>query len=377
MGRISLCLGLVTLLAGACDDDDGPGPKKDSSADQQVQKDTGVDVAVDGPEGDAAGDGPAGDGPEGDGPTGDGPKGDGPQAGDGPKGEAILVDKGFTWPDYWFSDAMNPGNKVYCNGKLYQCANGQDDDGDKLIDAADPECTGPCDNSEGTLGLAIPGVNVDCKQDCYWDDDSGGGNDDCDWNHKCDPKNPGPSYKAACAYDANFTACKTVQSQTCLDFCLPITPNGCDCFGCCIIYVGGKPYSQGPIYLGSAPAAPNECTVKTPQHCAPCTQQVNCMNDCGPCELCLGKTIKDLPAYCFPGAKDAGPPDMWIYDAMQPDAPKPDMWIYDAMPPDVGTPDYGIVYPWICPPGVKACLTNNDCPASYYCITGCCYLSIS
>ena len=347
MRRPGLLIGLVALLfVAACDDDTSPGdgPVGDGK----------IDIAGT----DGSTDGKPTDGKSTDGTTTDG-------ATDG----KLIDGFGPGWPDFFFGDAMNPGNLVPCGPslKVMQCANGQDDDGDKLIDALDPECTGPCDDSEGTFGLNIPGVNVDCKQDCYWDYDSGGGNDDCDWNHKCDPLNPGVSYKSSCAYDANFSNCTTTQSQTCLDVCLPITPNGCDCFGCCEVYVGGTKY-QDTIYLGSGPS----CTSKTPQGCAACTQQMSCYNGCGPCELCLGKTLKDLPPWCFnPSLKDAGPPA----DGSPKDGPSPP----DIKPPWDGwkPPDLGIYIPWICPPGLKACLTNNDCPASYYCITGCCQLTIS
>jgi hypothetical protein len=325
MKWLATMLGMVALLClgAACDDD-------------TTEK---TDAAVD-----AGGDGQVADSKTGDGTSGDG------QPGDGTPGEGTATDaipEGVSWPDFVYPDGFNPNNQVYCHGKLYACSNLLDDDGDKLIDAQDPECTGPCDNSEGSFELEIPGVNRDaCKQDCYWDYDSGAGNDDCDWNHKCDPKSPGANLK--CPYDATYTACTDPQSQTCLDICLPITPNGCDCFGCCEIYVNGQKYAE-TVFLGSGVG----CTASTPQNCAACTQQTSCMNDCGPCELCLGKTINDLPAWCF-GPKDAGPTD--------------------GTPPDGQGPV--IPLPW-CDPGVIPCLDNSQCPASYYCITGCCKLTIS
>jgi hypothetical protein len=35
-----------------------------------------------------------------------------------------------------------------CQGNIYQCGDCIDNDGDGLIDADDPECTGACDNAE-------------------------------------------------------------------------------------------------------------------------------------------------------------------------------------------------------------------------------------
>ncbi|HVR61648.1 MAG TPA: hypothetical protein VMU50_07095, partial [Polyangia bacterium] len=73
-----------------------------------------------------------------------------------------------------------------------QCSDGIDNDGDGLIDYDDPECVGPLDNDEGSFATGIPGDNVDpCKQDCFFDGNSGMGNDGCDWQLKCDPLNTG------------------------------------------------------------------------------------------------------------------------------------------------------------------------------------------
>ena len=60
-------------------------------------------------------------------------------------------------------------------------------------------------------------------QDCFYDGNSGVGNDRCRYATDCqlgilDPSNP---------------ACQVRQS--CIDFCKPRTPNGCDCFGCCTV----------------------------------------------------------------------------------------------------------------------------------------------
>src|SRR4051812_43315620 len=46
-----------------------------------------------------------------------------------------------------------------CQVNPSQCTDGIDNDGDGLIDGADPECSGPCDNDEGTFSTGIPGDN--------------------------------------------------------------------------------------------------------------------------------------------------------------------------------------------------------------------------
>ncbi|MEZ4220693.1 MAG: hypothetical protein R3B13_07160 [Polyangiaceae bacterium] len=202
---------------------------------------------------------------------------------------------------------------VQCQGKTYQCGDAIDNDGDGLIDWQDPDCFGPCDNNETGYKGNIPGQAAPpCKQDCYFDQDSGSGNDHCYWDHACDPNEKAPNFPpegAACAYDANTkvnasggpVSCvqaKTSQEKACLDFCGPLTPNGCDCFGCCNV-----PGAPTPVWLGSQDAGGNgTCTlkdIKDPLKCKPCTIVTGCFNDCKECELCLGKTT--LPPTCFPG----------------------------------------------------------------------------
>ena len=350
------------------------------------------------------GDTKTGDAKTGDAKTGDAKTGDA-NTGDSTSGDASISDAAAA-DAFWIADGSNPTNQPPCRGKIYQCADGKDNDNDKLVDALDPECTGPCDNDEGSFSLKIPGVNVDtCKHDCYWDYDSGNGNDDCDWSYKCDPKNPGSKLKPyVCKYDPTYKKCPTAQSATCLKICLPITPNGCDCFGCCEIFINGKKYKE-TIYLGSGPT----CTIKTPQNCVACTQVTQCLNTCGPCELCLGKTPKDLPAWCFGPKKDSGPPDAQSGDASTKDgAPTPGDAVAkdtsapgdsvakdtsapgdsvtkdtaapgdaakDAAPGDTSSssPDSStVIYWWLCPGSAIPCLTNAHCPSTYYCITGCC-----
>jgi hypothetical protein len=220
-----------------------------------------------------------------------------------------------------------------------ECSDSIDNDGDGLIDSLDPECTGMIDDDESGFGTAIPGDNSDCKEDCFFDGDSGGGSIKCEWKIQCDPLNPGPIAhdKTSCAYDpsiADDPECDPdyPQPQSCLDWCLPITPNGCDCFGCCQVIVGGV---TKIIKLN------DHCTEETfndPLSCPPCTQVTSCLNECGPCEICIGKPAPD-PS-CFP-TDDAG------------------------VPIDGGVPS-------MCDPGVIECPTGVECPPGYWCSDGCC-----
>ncbi len=187
-----------------------------------------------------------------------------------------------------------------------QCSDGIDNDGDGLIDYADPECIGPLDNDEGSFATGIPGDNVDpCKQDCFFDGNSGMGDDGCDWQLKCDPLNTGATAAKKCPYDANYAqqhdkecSVSASQSDACVKNCRPLVPNGCDCFGCCLI-----PGAPNAIRLAST------CTAKDfgdATKCPPCTQVTQCANPCDHCELCIGKDT--LPADCATTPDGGTPP---------------------------------------------------------------------
>ncbi|HEY4105830.1 MAG TPA: hypothetical protein VGM44_18145 [Polyangiaceae bacterium] len=230
-----------------------------------------------------------------------------------------------------------------CQGKVYACGDCVDNDGDGLIDSADLECTGACDNTEDSFFGGIPGANnAPCHEDCYFDQNSGSGDDDCYWNQACDALSVAPSYPpsgdAHCAYDANANtpgtaaSCadlESTQSSACLDFCLPLTPNGCDCFGCCELPADSGNY----VWLGSANGNTGTCNLNTlgdPGACHPCTPVPSCRNGCDPCEVCVGRTA---PSSSCAGSDTAR-----------------------------------------CPPNVAACGQPGEpaCEDGAYCVTGCC-----
>lgn len=206
---------------------------------------------------------------------------------------------------------------VKCDGKLYECGDCIDNDMDGKIDNADVECLSPCDDDESIFASGLPGDNVDpCSQDCYFDGNSGSGDDKCNWNLKCDPNNPGGE---DCPYDPNYKNCPDMQNEQCNSFCL--VPNGCDCFGCCSITVGDKNYD---VYLGD-----DQCSLDNIENCAQCTKNDGCVNPCEPdnCEVCFGQ---ELPPGCDEPTCDKG--DACTVDSMG----------------------------------------NDDCPAGTFCSTGCC-----
>jgi hypothetical protein len=181
--------------------------------------------------------------------------------------------------------SMNTGGSLatdLCGDAGCTCSNGIDDDMDGLVDGLDPECTGPFDNDESSFATGIPGDNRDPKwQDCFFDGNSGAGDDDCRYHTDCltgdkEPDDP----------DCTLT-------DACIKFCAPRTPNGCDCFGCCTVQLeDGKTLD---ILTGT------DCSLDQAEDakaCPPCTKSDTCGNTCGRCELCPGKTVEDLPEDC-------------------------------------------------------------------------------
>jgi hypothetical protein len=229
-----------------------------------------------------------------------------------------------------------------------QCSDGIDNDGDGKIDYDDPECIGPWDNDESSFATGIPGDNKDaCKQDCFFDGNSGAGDDGCNWQLKCDPA----SVENKCPYDMQYATshtdeCSTSasQSKTCIDTCRKWVPNGCDCFGCCVV-----PGASTPIRLAAT------CTAKDfgdPTKCPACTQVTQCSNPCEHCEICIGKPT--LPADCTMTTPDGGT------DAGT-DGPPP--------PPNNCGSDF-------VPCGPGTATPADGCGPNYGCVTGCCIPSI-
>ena len=219
-----------------------------------------------------------------------------------------------------------------CDGQVYECGNCLDDDGDCDIDSNDIDCFGVCDNNESGFAGEIPGQNAaPCKMECYFDDDSGQGNDDCHWSHHCDPLEPnGCSYNPNHMIPGTSMSCddaQAMQSQVCEDVCGPVVPNGCDCFGCCEVQLDGG--GSVTVYLGTEVGNSGSCSfdvVTDPDLCNPCTQVDACLNPCEGCEICFG--AGELPPECTEQTCDEAQP--------------------------CGMPG------------------QDPCPAGQFCLTGCC-----
>jgi hypothetical protein len=235
------------------------------------------------------------------------------------------------------SDACSPAS---CDGHVYQCGNCLDDDLDCDIDDEDSNCFGPCSNNEDGLDGGIPGQNNSpCKHDCYFDNNTGSGDDDCFWSHECDPLEPSAT---TCEYDPDANvpgtndSCQELeqtQSAECNEVCGELTPNGCDCFGCCTVLLPGIGLTN--VFLGSAVDGDGDptCSIEVfdapnvLELCHECTQVPACLNTCEDCELCFGQ--EDLPPEC---------------DGMQ-----------------------------VCEAGTPCGLPGQpDCPNGEFCLTGCC-----
>jgi hypothetical protein len=224
---------------------------------------------------------------------------------------------------------------VTCGGNTpYACGNCLDDDTDGFADASDPECLGPCDDSERELYSGTEtSVTGSCRIDCYFDRNAGSGDDGCSWSYSCDPGSVGPEYPPTgspmCLHDPALAACNpdSVELTACRAGCLPLTPNGCDCFGCCELPAGSGSF----VWLGSPQIAQAHCEIGSSTDrdaCRPCTPAPSCHNTCEECELCVGKSA--LPAQCSGAAA--------------------------------------------CPEGVRSCdpQSGAGCSPLEYCITGCC-----
>jgi hypothetical protein len=191
--------------------------------------------------------------------------------------EEAAVDTGLSWGE---------AGQAFCGfGRLCACSNGVDDnDDDDLADGFDSECTGPFDDDEGSFRVnAVNEGNPNCA-DCFYDSDHRRGNDGC-W------------ISTDCTFEGKFGnggGCNTCDAQPeCRAKCEQITPNGCDCFGCCEVRSGGATVQ---IRLEAS------CDMKKlsdTNACPRCRINPTCQNPCDACELCPGRTLADLPSDCM------------------------------------------------------------------------------
>lgn len=197
--------------------------------------------------------------------------------------------------------SLDPG----CVAGGTACSNCLDDDGDGLSDAFDPECTGLLDDDEGSFATGIPGDNVDHCQDCFFDGNSGHGDDGCQYATEC-------LYGQAPPRGGSSACFQCEVSDACRDSCLDRTPNGCDCFGCCQL-----PDAAGQLRNVLLQQGCSLDQVGDELACPPCVPASDCFKDCGPCEVCIGRAAPLDPA-CDDGPRLRCPPAQAECDAQQP-----------------------------------------------------------
>ena len=256
--------------------------------------------------------------------------GTGNDGGDGDGGDGDGGCTGLCTDAPPFSGMCTPGGT--------QCSDCIDNDGDGKIDGDDVECTGALDNDEGSFSTGIPGDNIDAvKQDCFFDGNSGAGDDRCNIHVCC---LLGAHNKAECPIGANsynVNDCPpplgtTPLSPACIANCGHLTPPGCDCFGCCTECIPGTNPAQCYDIAINPTTSPgcNDTNIADPNVCKRCTKITTCGNtQCGgtTCVLCPGQDPSTLPTSC---------------NGQQ------------------------------CPTGTTVCGANDSCPAATYCSNGCC-----
>ncbi len=277
-------------------------------------------------------------------------------------------DSGTTLPDFVDITTGDDGSiEILCNGTPCACSDGEDNDGDGLVDGLDSECTGPFDNDESTFATGIPGDNSDPKwQDCFFDGNSGAGDDTCRYHTDCltgDLPEDDPDCQI---------------SDTCKEFCAPLTPPGCDCFGCCEVQT--EDGESLHIIVGETCSL---SVIDDEEACPRCEPTSICNNECGECEICIGQSLEDLPESCWPeeqdpptgagGGGNAGeggspgtedPPGAGGMSGAGGSTSNPP----DEQDPPVDDPPP----PNVCDGDLTACFDSFDCADDEFCSLGCC-----
>jgi len=220
--------------------------------------------------------------------------------------------------------AADSGALALCGGHPCACDDATDNDTDGLVDGLDPECSGAFDDDEASFAT---GLVVDAKgcRDCFWDSNSGAGDDSCRYPAAC-LRGETPSGAGNCG------SCEV--DATCIGQCAPRTPNGCDCFGCCEVTRA----DGSKLAIEVSPSC-SLTQLDDPIACPRCIQNTACRNPCGRCELCPGRTSADLPADCVTSSA-------------------------------LGTPAYR------CDEGQPVCASPGECVPGTYCQLGCCLVSL-
>ena len=252
-----------------CSDSKNPNHTDDSDAAAMDGDDGG---GVDGDSGNGANGGSSGggsgkSGSSGSGSSGSGASGSGSQDGDAAVGS--FVDGGAI---------AVPEALQLCGGPC-PCGDGIDNDSDGVIDGFDTECTGPTDDDEGSFATGISGRQHGPKwQDCFFDGNSGGGDDGCRYSTDCltgeiaAGRQGLPASRRAASTSAR-SARRTAATASAAARCTARRHERAH-------------HPERELRRGRPRRVPDVRAVR------------DCNNDCGECELCAGKTVADLPATC-------------------------------------------------------------------------------
>jgi len=265
--------------------------------------------------------------------------------------------------------ATNPDGtiEILCGSEPCACSDGLDNDGDGVTDGADSECTGPFDNDESTFATGIPGDNRDPKwQDCFFDGNSGAGDDGCRYHSDC------------LTGDLPEDDPDCVVTKECQDYCEPLTPPGCDCFGCCDVTT--EDGETVHILVGESCSLAN---IDDEKACPRCEPTSVCANECGECEICIGKTVEDLPDSCWPDPPTTGAgggpssgagggPSSGAGGGPSSGAGGSTPNTPSGAGGSTSTPDEPSTPPNTCDGDLTPCFDSGDCTATEYCSLGCC-----
>jgi hypothetical protein len=243
---------------------------------------------------------------------------------------------------------------------------------DGKTDGFDPECSGPYDDREDSFATGIPGDNMDATmQECFFDGDSGAGNDGCNQHVCCLLQAGGATMntnddQAECARLApNADSSKYERAKCYKPFgstdvpdkckmnCGPLAPPGCDCFGCCTVCQDpSDPTSCRDVALNPQ-VSPNcdQTNITNPgpdgnDAYNPTTMHYDGTGD-EPCKRCY-------KADC--GTPECGGETCVLCPGQDPNTP---------LPPSCGGTS-------TCPQGIMPCAMDGSCPTGTYCQTGCC-----
>lgn len=207
---------------------------------------------------------------------------------DGPAPDATPIDA-FV-PDAW---PCAPDTSVA------ECDNCIDDDADGLVDGWDPECAGAYDIDEGAFEFGYPDKCEGAwgsRQDCYFDGNSGAGDDGCVL-HVCCSLVDCPAELAV-----DFDPSQCTLADACRDYCQPLVTPDCDCMGCCTICEGE---SCRDAYVDACLLP--DCDDTNLAACPSCTKRT----DCGPLEggaTCVTSEDCGATGWCARGVCIEVPP---------------------------------------------------------------------